>query len=702
MSDSPQDALSGAQPDRLARALPWLCLGLLVLPFHTLWVDFEQVRRGLLLLLTGTVMFLWPRLPHIRGERAVWMFLGGLAVCTIVQVAVQSSFHDDNTPWSFQPWEAAYRIAHWFALFVLMRMGAMMPRAQLAAAIASMVLLTSLFGIMQRLGLAEIGGYGVEREPVATLGNLNVASEWTAIAGTAVAVLAKNVKQSMRWLPIAALAMAAAYLMINPSRSGKVAMAAALILLAVMRRKQRELLPLLIAAGGALLGVLLTTAAPTPQLSDTAMKKELERGTVTLDVRFEIARGSTQLFGESLIFGKGPGQFAVEYPRVRSQEEIEASSHGRQFPTEVRTAHDDWLELLIDGGIVALVLFALMLFSLQRGTRDRTHLVPMFALLLLMLVRAPIGNAPAAAVAFLLIGNPVSVPPLSGVRRRVTTVLAIAAGMALLWLGIKPVAGNAAFVPYLRAQRDHGAVPMDAVQNSIWWMSYEPRWLEVEARNCMRSGDLQRAAFLAARALELRPFSPPLMVLLGEVLSNGNRYGEAIAVAKQGLELDAKNPELTILMSASLAQLGDVDRAIEAVVIEPHQVVRDGLQTHFTSLGELAKKRGENKQATRFAIEAGFVGLADLFGATSAEALALMGQMNRKLDTWTKDLNRSAADTRYLVTAALEALDRGRDNLATKYAEIYKLRSAPLKAWQVAILGKHIERLRTVPGWEGL
>lgn len=702
MSNSPSTTVSDAQPDRLARALPWLCLGLLVLPFHTLWIDFEQVRRGLLLLLTGAAMFLWPRLPHIRGERMVWMFLGGLVVCAIVQVAVQSAFHDDDTPWSFQPWEAAYRIAHWFALFVLMRMGAMMARGQLATAIASMVLATSLFGILQRLGLAEIGGYGVEREPVSTLGNLNVASEWTAIAGVAVAVLAKDIKQSLRWLPIAALAMAAAYLMVNPSRSGKVAMAAALILLAIMRRKQREFLPLLVAAGGALLGVLLTTAAPTPQLSDAAMKKELERGTVTLDVRFEIASGSTKLFGESLIFGQGPGQFAVEYPRVRSQKEIEASSHGRQFPTEVRTAHDDWLELLIDGGIVALVLFALMLFSLQRGTRDRTRLVPMFALLLLMLVRAPIGNAPAAAVAFLLIGNPVTVPAWTGMRRRVTTALAIAAGIALLWLGLKPVAGNNAFVPYLRAQRDHGAVPMDAIENSIWWMSYEPRWFEVEARNRMRSGDLQGAAHYAARALELRPFSPPLLVLLGEILSNGSRYGEAIAVAKQGLKIDAKNPELTILKSTSFAQLGDVDRAIEAVVIEPHQVVWDGLQTHFTSLGELAKKRNEPKQAMRFAIEAGFLGLAELFGSDATEALELMGQMNRKLYGWTKELNRSAIDTRYLVTAAIEALDRGRPTLATEYAEIYKLRGARLKPWQVKILGENIDRLRKVPGWEGL
>lgn len=702
MTEGPADAASGAQSQRLPMLLPWLCLGLLVLPFHTLWIDFEQVRRGLLLMLAGAAMFLWPRLPHVRGERTVWVFLGALVVCTVVQITVQAAFHDDDTPWSFQPWEAAYRIGHWLALFVLIRLGALMDKAHLATAIASMVLATSLFGILQRLGIAEIGGYGVEREPVSTLGNLNVASEWTAVAGIACAVLLRDVRQHLRWLPLAGLALACAYLMVNPSRSGKVAMAITLVVLLLMRRKQREFLPLAVGAAGAVLGLLVALAAPTPQISSAAMKKELERGTVTLDVRFEIARSSAQLFGESIMFGKGPGQFSIEYPRVRTQKEIEASSHGRQFPTEVRTAHDDWLELLIDGGLVALVAFAMMLFSLQRGTRDRTRLLPMLALMLLMLVRAPIGNAPAAAVAFLLLGNPVTVPPVTGMRRRITTVLAIAGGLLLLFLGLKPVAGNTAFVPYLRAQRDHGAVPMDAIENSIWWMSYEPRWFELEARNRMRALDLQRAAFLAARALELRPFSPSLLVLLGEILSRGNRFGEAIAVAKQGLELDPKNPELCILKSTALAQIGDVDRAIEAVVIEPHQVVRDGLQTHFTSLASLAEKRGEPKQAQRYAIEAAFVGLADLFGTGDPAALKLVGDMNRDLGRWIKEQDRDSVDTRYVVTAALEALDRGKPDLATKYAEVFKLRNGHLRTWQAAILGKQVERLRKVPGWEGI
>jgi len=702
MSTSQAAEIEGDQPDLLRRVLPWVFVGLLALPFHPLWIDFEQVRRGVLLVLTGAAMLLLPSLPEVRGQRTAMIFLAGLLACALVQMAVQWAFHDDNTPWSFQPWLAAYRIAHWFALIVLVRIGAYMHLKSLATAIATLVLITSTFGILQRLGIAEIWGYGVEREPVSTLGNLNVASEWTAIAGIAVAALAKDIKHKLRWLPIAALAMACAYLIINPSRSGKVAMALGLILLLVMRRKQGDFMPLIIAAAGSLFGVIIATLAPSPERTEEALRKEVEQGTKTLDVRFEIARGATRLFGESVIFGKGPGQFAVEYPRHRSQEEIETSSFERKFRTEVRTAHDDWLELLVDGGLIALVLFAAMLFSMQRGARDRTRHIPMFVLLLLMLVRAPIGNAPAAAIAFLMIGSPAQPTVISDLRRRIGLVLSVVLGVTMLFMGLRPIAGNSAMIPYLAAQRSGEAPPKDAAANAIWWMGYEPRWFELEIQDRLIRGDLRGAAHYSERALDLRPFSPPLLLLHGEVLARSSSFGEAISIADQGLELDPKNPELHILKSTALAQLGDVDRAIAAVVMDPHPVVRAGLQTHFAELAKLAARRNETKQKQRYAIESAFAATADLLGTGDPDALELVSEMNRMMDEMTKLLERTDVDTRYLVTAALESLDRGRADRATKYAEIWRLRGVPLQPWQAAILGEHVDRLREVPGWGSL
>ncbi|MCK5944095.1 MAG: O-antigen ligase family protein, partial [Planctomycetes bacterium] len=460
-----------------------------------------------------------------------------------------------------------------------------------------------------------------------TLGNLNVASEWTAIALAATAVLLPHANGRARWLPIAALVCGGAYLMVNPTRSGKVAATCGLLLLTALRLRQRGWLPLALAAAGALLGGALHAALSVPDLDRVALRKELERGTVTLEVRFEIARGALQLLVESPVFGKGPGQFQVEYPRHRSQAEIEASSYERQFTTEVRTAHDDWLELLVDGGLPMLMLFAAMIFALQRGQRDRTRLVPMFVLLLLMLIRSPAFNAPAAALAFWLIGSPVETAPRGALRRRLTTALAVVAGLAMLALGVLPIAGNQAFVPYVAAKRDGRPAPVEAAEAAAWWMPYEPRWHEIGAREAMIDGNLQRAAHLAAKALELRPFSPPLLLLLAEVLARGGRYGEAIAVAERGLAFDPANPELRALVSTALAELGDVERAIREVVTDPHPLLREGLENHFADLAKRAGDRNELRQANRYLIEYLFVAIADRLGDPEPEVLSFVGEL---------------------------------------------------------------------------
>ena len=702
MTKASAESASGSESStRTKIGLPLICLGLLVLPFHTLWIDFEQVRRGLLLMLTGAALIAYPKLPRVRGERMGLIFIASLLLSAMGHAIIQATLADDATPTSFQSWEAAYRVAHWFALLVVVRIGVTLKLSAIATTVAVLTLATSVFGLLQRMGLAEINGYGVEREPVSTLGNLNVASEWTAIAGITVAVLHGNVKQHLNWLPILALGAACAYLTINPSRSGKVAMLAGLVLLALMRRKQRDFMPLIVAASGTTFGLAITMFAATPQISELAMQKELERGTVTLDIRFEIAAGTAGLIGESMAFGKGPGQFAVEYPRYRSQKEIEASSFNRRFPTEVRTAHNDWLELLVDGGFLALGLFAMMLFALQRGTRDKTRLIPLLVLLLLMLVRAPIGNAPAAALAFVIIGSPAAVSP--GVKqRRFGLILSVIIGLSMLGLGLLPVAGNTAFIPFIRAKRDAQPIPVDAASNALNWMSYEPRWLELEARSQMNRSDLAKAAHFAARGLELRPFSPSAWLLLAEIFARGNRYGEAIKVARQGLALDPANPELRALISTALAELGDVDMAISAVAVDPHPMLRAALATHFADLARRADERQEPKQLQRYAIENTFISIADLLAAGGADGLSQIHAMNEQLKQGIAKLDRSSIDTRYPVTMALEALARGQEKLAGQYAKVAALRGEPIKPWQAAILGNSLDQLRALPAWRDL
>lgn len=678
----------------LPRWLPWAFLLLLVLPFHPLWVDFEQVRRGLLLVLAGGALLLLPQLRPAVGERAGLWFLGLLAVCAAVNFAGQAIAQDDQHPLSFQPWEAVYRLAHWLALGVVLRLGAAAPQG-FATPFAGTLLVTSLYGLLQRLGAAELAGYGVAREPVSVFGNLNVAAEWTAIAAGAVAVLA--VRQ--RWLQVAALTAAGAYLVVDGSRSGLVALPIGLVLLWVLRRRRGGWLPLVLAAAGALGGLLVEAMVPRPGPVDAvAANAEGKRAAATLAIRLEIAKGSTRLFGESPVFGHGPGQFQVQYPRVRSQAEIEASSLGRRFATEVRTAHDDWLELLVDGGLPALILFAWLLFVLQRGTTDRARLVPLFVLLLLMLARSPLWNAPAVAAALLLAGRPAGpVPSPRPWRRWARWALAL----LLLGLGALPLLGNSLVIPYQRARSLGAQPPAEGLAQAITCMPFEPRWHQLLAQEQMADGDLAAAAATAARALRLRPYDPQLYVLLGEVLARGNRPGDAEQVARHALALDPPNPELRVLLSTVLAQRGQTDAAVQAIVDHPHPMLRAQLGEHFRDLAGLADRAADEPAAARYRVEQHFVQAIDTLGDPTPAALAATSEHVKLLLQAMREAGRLHQDLRFHLTSALHALDLGQPDVAIQLGEqAARLDGAALPAWQRDLLGDKLAPLARVESWQ--
>jgi len=677
----------------LPRWLPWALLGLLVLPFHPLWVDFEQVRRALLLVLAGACLLLLPRLRPAVGERAGAWFIGLLAVCAVVNFAGQAIAADAEHPVSFQPWEAAYRLAHWLALGVVLRLGAAVPQG-FAAPLSGTLLVTSLYGLLQRTGCAELAGYGVEREPVSVFGNLNVASEWTAVAACAVAVLGTR----RPWLQFAALGASGAYLVVDQSRSGLIALPIGLVLLWLLRRASRGWMPLAACAGGALLGLLVEVAMPRATPTDlVAANAAQQRSTTTLAVRLEIAKGSTRLFGESPVFGHGPGQFQVQYPRVRSQTEIEASSLGRRFATEVRTAHDDWLELLVDGGLPALVLFAWLLFALQRGSKDRARLVPLFVLLLLMLARSPLWNAPAVTAALLLAGRPaVQVPTPRPWRRFTKWALAL----VLIALGALPLIAHSLVIPYQRARSLGEQPPAECVAQAAAYMPFEPRWYQLLAQEQMLAGDLAAAATTAARALRLRPYDPQLYVLLAEVLARGNRPAEAEQVARHALALDPPNPELRVLLSTVLAQRGRADDAVHAVVDHAHPMLRAQLGEHFRDLAQLCDRQGDEPDAARFRVEQHFVQAIDTLGDGSPAALAATSEHLKLLLPAMQEAGLLRTDVRGYLVSALHALDLGAPADAIRLGEQAAQFQVALPAWQRALLGDKLHALEKIESWQ--
>ncbi|MBM4061855.1 MAG: tetratricopeptide repeat protein [Planctomycetes bacterium] len=679
----------------LPRWLPWTFLGLLVLPFHPLWLDFEQVRRGLLLLLGGALWLCWPGLGRARGEGALAAFVGWLAVAAVISVR------------SLRPWEAAHELAHWVALGAVLRLGAAAPGA-FALPLAALLLLTSAFGLGQRLGLPPLWGYGVDKEPVSVFGNLNVAAEWTAIAATAVAVLGSP----RPWLWRAALVLAGAYLAVNGSRSGLVALPAGLALLLLLRRRAGGWLPLALALAGAGLGTGLVALRPLPLPADAAaVAAAADRDERTIDVRLAIAQSCGQLFAERPLFGFGPGQFAVQYPRVRSQREIEHSTHGRTLATEVRTAHDDWLELLVEGGLPALCLFGVLLFALQRGHRDKTRLLPAFVLLLLMFVRAPLGNAPAVAVVFLLCGSAAQKAAAAALpARRPAAAWALRLlGLLLLALGLGPVVANTAFAPYqLAAARNERPRPVAALAAAIAWMPWEPRWHQLllqeriaEFEATLDHDTLAAAQATAAALLRLRPHDPVYLRQAAEAVSFSD-LARAEALLGQALAIDPPNPEARILRSEILLQSRRYDEAIATVVVAPHRVLQQNLVHHLRGLEARARDRGDAEGARRCAYERSVLDVLETLGDESPGALAATTEHLRALLAATSDAGRSRQDLRPYALAALHCLALGDAKSATEQARAAQKYDLRLQPWQKAQLGGHLARLLRDPAWAPL
>ncbi len=673
-----------AEPARTAvpGVVTWVFLVLLVLPLDPFWLDAEQARRGLLLVLAGTALAL-VRPRAIVGERWLHTFAGVLLVAAAVAWLADTG----DLP-SFHGWDALFRIAHWAALFVAMRLGAASDMVATGRAFTVLLLVTSAFGLLQRLGLAEIAGHGVAHEPVSVFGNLNVAAEWTAVAAAVVATSAPSLTGAFRSLAWLAILLAGAYTLVNGSRSGLVALPLGLLLLAWLRRGTRSWLPLGLAVAGAAGGALLGAMAPVSRpVAEATPADAASRGANTLAVRLEIARSTLRLVYDDPVLGLGPGQFAAHYPRVRSQAEIELSSHGRQFASEVRTVHDDWLELLVDGGALGLLAFVLALYTLVRAQSDRSRLVPLVVLLALMVVRAPLWNAPAAVAAFWLVGT---LPATREPRR--APWLAFALGALLIALGGSLLVGNHFAARY---QQTHQQQPRDvaSLQRAAWWLTGEPRIYQLLTQERLFAGDLDGASRAAAKALQLRPHDPQLHVHLGEVLARAGKHPEAAAVARAGLALDPAHPELRVLLSTVLCQRDDVDGAITAVTIDLHPVLRARLASHFRSLAEI-RQREQPRFAVRYLLEHHVIAAIDNLGDPSPAGLAAATEHTR--EAMQAMSTSGAADARPWLLVALQlAASKPKD----AEAAIARLAACPpLADWQRALFGTKLEPLLAMPG----
>lgn len=439
-----------SEPRALERLFLFLLPILLVVPFDPAWPDFERARRASFLVLTGLYLLTAFR-GSLRGPSRLFAPLLALPVLSLLS---------GIWAWDFL---ACFEAGSYYLALALVPV--LVPQGRqalrpLGQGICLALVITAAYGIAQRAGLDFPAGYTSPREPVSTLGNRNVAAEWTTMAAP-LALFAGTIPG------MAALLLADVYLWLNGGRAALLGFHLCLLFLiwkpwAVDLEKSSRKLLLGVLALSLLLGawtqrhrILPRDQADVPAPIAAENQGPFTRAGNTLEVRLLIYRRALDMGMQSLPLGVGAGNFAVRFPRYRSPEEIKISSLDGQLVTRVTTAHNDLLQIFTELGLPGL--FFLILFFYLLGTELKTSgigalaIASLLAFVPLILTRAPLGNASAALcflMAIQLSLRPEAAQPWCRFPRWVLPLL----GLLLLYPGVTALLGEWRAAQFVHAQ----------------------------------------------------------------------------------------------------------------------------------------------------------------------------------------------------------------------------------------------------------
>ena len=671
----------GAHASRFAAALVvWLAI-----PFDPDWIDFEAARRGVLWLALGLVAV---ATPSSFGRRAVgdrWLLLvaAWLTIGALANAATLIGF------------EAVARCGAWCSMWLLWRVGANADQRAIAGAATWTLVVAAIVGIAQRVGVPFL--LGNSEEPVSLFGNRNVAAEFVAVAGAVVAVR----RADRPTLSLVALLLAGAYATANGSRSGLIALPLGAMAAAVLERSGTDWLarvrgtiaPVVI---GMALGLLLPSghvgenaAAPLPGATTR---------TETLEVRVEIAKGALQMALDAPAIGHGPGQFQVAYPRYRSQREIELSSLGRTEMRRVGNAHDDWLETAVEGGAPTLLL--LLAFFVVRLRQRDPAVTPLVVLAALMFVRAPLGNAPALALALLASSRPLETALSANGWDSASKLACRALGIALASVGATVLAGATCLARF--AASTTGEPEVAWLERATSLSPFDPTSWQLlaneRARAAKSRADAESAAAAADRAVGLRPHEPSYLLLRADLLRMCGRTKEARADIAAVAKLDPGEPQTQIQLAGLYATEGDFDAALVALATDPPPKLRAALAKQVDAIANAAEAASQPDAASRLRAEAAFVRTLDAMReATPRGDLVAKARFDEAKSLFAAA--RMDSDIRPLALLAALSLRTGQAGIAESAGELASKRASSLAPWQWMLMREVAEPLRAVATW---
>ena len=664
----------------LPTALPTAILLLLAVPFHMYWWDYEIARRGVLACLVGGLCLAPRFFPRILPTRT-WPF-----TLLFLWLLVRS-FGVTNPGYAFE------NTGHMLALVMLMALGAQLPLSSVLVAAVPTGLVVAAIGIAQTIGWMDQPG----SQPVSTLGNLNVASEVLAVCGASAAllcVLTDSFSRRCRWAALLTLFTCSAAVVLNTSMSGLLALPLGCLPCLASPGRLRVVASLVagLVFGFLLLGEGEAPAPVDPQPPTTEILAEFPEPS-TVAVRLGLWEGGARLVAQRPWVGYGSGQFQVEYPAVRPAEEIELSSRGRRSQHSPATAHNDYLQILVEGGPIALLLALLGAISVLRASTLRLA-GPLVAFAFLAGVRAPLGNAPAAALVFLLAGAllgraddrtesyPTRHPPL--VRGSL-----LGCGIALLWVGVIQVGSQFAATDMIVRQSEPRALAASR-DRALWFRPYDHRILPAKVSGSIRNNDLAQAREVADYLLEIAPHDVVAQLRNIELLRAEGNPDEALrAIIALRLQ-DPQNLSATLWGAELQLAKGAALSAAQLLYENNHPRMRAALAARLADFERVAQAGGDTASVAVLRREQEFLRVLDqLERNPSAQAAAILVSLF-------SDFEQEPRDPRAIILGAIHFHAKG----DTGYVRnLLGGAQGHLLSPYAIVMGKALGRLREVDEW---
>lgn len=687
---------------------PWFATALLLLlavPHLQWWFDYEAARRGVLAVVCG-LLCVFPGLVPRQIPRSVWA-INVFALWFLVR-----SFGVTNQGYAL---EAA---SHYLALAILVIVGTgTAPRTVLAAAIPT-GLVVALVTLAQSRGWLEPlpGVHGM----TSTLGNLNTASEVLAVCGASAACLlgwqqrddSTPGKPVVPRLALATVCLCAAAIWVNGSRSGLLALPIGCLFALVGSRRSGVMVIAALVAGLALGWVADARPGRPSQPAPATGTAKFEAGAKesppsTVAVRLALWRGGLKMIADRPCLGHGAGQFGTEYPPYRTREELELSTFHRRFLAAPATTHNDYLQIMIEGGLPAALLFLAAVWLLLRRA-PISHWGPLAAFGVLAAVRAPIGNAPTAALVFLYAGT------LLGRFRRPDDgafslapsrqiVKGMVFGGLMLWYGTGQFLSQTIGAGFLaeqerarHAQTEPDAlVQLEAVDGALLFRPHDHNFRTLRAQAYLKSGGdwLNRARVDVVRLRRERPHDTLVHWLWVELLRSEGRNQDALKELEKLRIADPYDPKAILSTADILVEVRESPSAILILYANPQ--VRKQLASFLQGLAEFADRQGDRADAALLRMEQSFVTVLDLMIAKRRTAAQTH---------YTRFLKQLAIvdpqrrDPRSLILMAAQFLALDQRESADGLASLMGRRD-PLSKTHAKLMEPVIAGLRDLPGW---